>query len=477
VVFSLFGKKSAPPPKKPEIKKAGQQSAAQTAPGSAPAGRGKPPPPAPPADEGADLDFSSFVPAAPRATEPPPEPYREPAKPAPEPAAAPPAVKPAPPAAAPPAPVAAPPVAKAAPPAAVPPAAKPAPAPVAPHARPLDSIMSIEVTSSNDATPVIEEAAILFANAQDHGALAALLKAVLEDELGPSGLQVWLMLFDMYQHLGMKKDFEELALDFAAKFERSPPVWAGPEQNAEDAAQRTGGAAYVSLGDALTAKCAPLVEIIKAGIGKKEMLRLDFAKLQSVDAEGCRLLLDALQQFKRAGKELIFSGEAQLIKLLAQVAKLEDKSVDQAIWLLLIEIYQMLGLQDQFEEAALNYAITFEVSPPSWETKKKLGAKPAQAAASAAEGGAVLRLSGEITGTREDALKAIIEYAGKNNPALIDFTAVRRIDFVSAGQLLNALGKLRGAGKTVQIQGASEMIVALFSAMGIDAVATIVHHK
>ena len=38
---------------------------------------------------------------------------------------------------------------------------------------------------------------------------------------------------------------------------------------------------------------------------------------------------------------------------------------NQECWLLLIELLQLQGQHDAFEEAAINYAVTFEVSPPS----------------------------------------------------------------------------------------------------------------
>ena len=52
----------------------------------------------------------------------------------------------------------------------------------------------------------------------------------------------------------------------------------------------------------------------------------------------------------------------------SDAAKAGEKSVDVAVWLLLLDLYQMLGLQNEFEEAAVDYAVTYEVSPPSWET-------------------------------------------------------------------------------------------------------------
>ena len=41
-----------------------------------------------------------------------------------------------------------------------------------------------------------------------------------------------------------------------------------------------------------------------------------------------------------------------------------------ASWqLLLLELLQRLGTQEEFEEWPVDYAVTFELSPPSWEVQ------------------------------------------------------------------------------------------------------------
>jgi hypothetical protein len=45
------------------------------------------------------------------------------------------------------------------------------------------------------------------------------------------------------------------------------------------------------------------------------------------------------------------------------------------MWLLLLELHQQAFHQEAFEEAAVNYAITFEVSPPSWEALAGAGTR------------------------------------------------------------------------------------------------------
>ncbi len=478
MVFSLFGKKDDPPSKKPETPKADAAPAAsgKAAPSVPPVSM---PDPAPPraADEDGDLslDFTSFVLLPMRTAEGLRAQQAAPAK-ASAPAA--PVTKPATQATPKPASIGAFKTVSAAPQAA---ATKPAPivpavarAPVQRKPPPPDSVMSIEVTSTTDGLAVVEEAAILFANAQDQSTLAVLLKAVREDDNSKPARQIWLMLFDMYQHLGMKKEHEELALQFAAKFERSPPTWIERQAKAVAAMPNTGGSSFVAFGEVLDACIAVQIDQAHQIAVKSPALRFDLSKLVSVDATGCRLLLQCLQQLKRGGKSAVLSGEAKIIALLVAQAGVGDKAADQAFWLLLLEVYQILGLHDAYEEAALNFAITYELSPPAWESAA-LAPPPCGAVRSAGPSQAVpaeqvMRLAGDITGADCGTLKAVVDYAAGCNPVVIDFSAVARVDFANAGQLLNTFSKLHQAGKAVKIRGANELIVALFGVMGVQAV-------
>ena len=87
-------------------------------------------------------------------------------------------------------------------------------------------------TAMDDVATVIEETATLFANGQDEQALSALSRSLREGDLGNSAPQAWLMLLDLYQHLGMRAEFEEAAVDYAVTFEISPPSWE-PQPGAE----------------------------------------------------------------------------------------------------------------------------------------------------------------------------------------------------------------------------------------------------
>lgn len=337
--------------------------------------------------------------------------------------------------------------------------------------------MNIEVTSgAADTAPIIEAAAILFANGQSLHALTALTKAVHEGNLGPSALQAWLMLFDLYRSLTMKAEFEALGMEFLAEFERSPPVWIDAEPQFNPALA-TGGIGYCALTGVLSDRSASQLEQLRRTSQRQPTIRIDFAKLQGVDPFGCARLLEVLEVFKTSGKEVVFTGEAHLLRLLESQCQTENRDTDRMLWSLLLEILQRLELKDRFEEAAVNYAVTYELSPPSWENQAAAKPKPSPYVAATDPPQPAFRLSGDVTGANESLPEKLQDWAKSNSPLVIDMSAVRRVDFVSAGQLLNVFTKLHQAGATIQIRGANELVAALFGLMGIEQVARIIRKR
>jgi anti-anti-sigma regulatory factor len=425
LVFSLFGKKTPPPAKKPAAKsatgktisgKAGASSMAASKP--APAPSIAPSRPAAPTvvAESPSLDFSAYTPSPKRGASGGP---REP-----------------------------------------------------------DSVMSIEVTTaSGEVAPVIEETAILFANGQADQALAKLSLAAREEDLGASALQCWLMLFDVHQHLGRREEFESLALEFVVKFERSAPAWreSGVEARANPALL-TGGTGYCAFAGSVLGTAAEFDKLANLA-QRQHMLRVDFGKIEAIDAAAAERLRQALVDLRASGKEVVLTGEAKLLELLERACRAGDAKTDRALWALLLETYKWFGHQERFEEAAVNYAVTFEVSPPSWEQRPPRAGKPRDAGVVAEPSDPALVLSGDVTGVGEALVKDLQDWAAANNMLVIDMSKARRVDFVSAGVMLNALSQLRQAGTTIQIRGANEMIAALFEVMGVSKVATVIRRK
>jgi len=384
--------------------------------------------------------------------------------------------------------------APAAPAPARPAAPKPAPEPPPPPKEELESLDftapgAIEVheedhpghfeirESSATMHPVVEEAAILFANGQDEAALATLESAADAGGLGAAADQVWAMLFDLYQIVGKRDLFDKRALDYSVKYEKSPPTWVEQAKQSLGPALTTGGTAFVAFTGALDEsadKAARQLEKIVAG---NPVARVEFGKLQSVDPLGAEMLLKAMQAARKARCELVMSGAEKLAELLK--GKLEvGKREDEPLWMLLLELYQHMAQQDPFEEWAVNYAITFEVSPPSWENRPP-PKKPAAMAAPAAGASEpdVFPLAGEMYSAGSDAFRQLVDFATGREHVLIDCSALKRMDFVSAGLFLNTLTNLQITGCSVTIRNPNQLLFALFGVLGINQVAHVERRK
>ena len=168
--------------------------------------------------------------------------------------------------------------------------------------------------------------------------------------------------------LGRRPAFDALALTFARLFEKSPPAWIAPADDGSTARETTGGRAHVSLSGVLSAAVGEVLKQTMKLAATSNMVRMDVAKLTDADNNGATLLMRALAALKRAKKELVFGSPEHLAGILAAKLVPGERS-NEAMWLLLLELYQQAFRQDAFEEAAVNYAVTFEVSPPSWEAR------------------------------------------------------------------------------------------------------------
>jgi anti-anti-sigma regulatory factor len=336
---------------------------------------------------------------------------------------------------------------------------------------------SIEASSAaSDVAPIIKETAILFANGQAEQALSALSLSVREAGLGDSALQSWLMLFDLLQHLDMRVEFEALALEFVVEFERSPPAWIETGER-KDPALATGGIAYFALGGMLSDASAPELEKLRNAAASRQALRVECGKLEGIDARGCRLFHDTLVFLRAAGKEVLLTGEARLIQFLEEACQPGRIETDAAEWALLLDVYRILGFKDTFEETAVNYAVTFEVSPPSWESQPGAEARNSAVVPPVEAADQALILSGELSGASETLAKQLQDWAVANKMLVIDMSGATRVDLVTAGLMLKVLSALKESGVTIQIRGANELIRALFEVTGLSKVARIIPRK
>jgi ABC-type transporter Mla MlaB component len=123
-----------------------------------------------------------------------------------------------------------------------------------------------------------------------------------------------------------------------------------------------------------------------------------------------------------------------------------------------------------FEDRAVEYAVTFEMSPPSWEPpiNTTLTAAAAPVAAEPSDNPEVLVLQGALVGSSEPQVAKLNAFREGRNVIPLDMCAVDRIDFVCAGALFNSISRAESQRKTVQITGATPIVRALLLLIGIS---------
>ncbi len=338
--------------------------------------------------------------------------------------------------------------------------------------------VAIEVGTSEMAQ-VIEEAAILYANEQTAMAEQLLADAVHDEQLNTTTKMAWWMLFDLYQSAGKREPFENLSIEYASKFETSPPAWIDSAQADAEAtqAQPKGAVPTVSFAGKLDGGSIKMLERVQKFAESSKVLRLEFARLTDVDPIGCGLLLRTLQKLQKSEHDLILVGAAELVAKIRSILQVGRRDETEAPWLLMLELMRLLNQESEFEEASMDYCITFEVSPPAFVAPQNKITTSAEEVGSADILSDSFLMPAAIDGKTDQLIAAISKFAADHNPILLDCKRLHRVDFTAAGQLLTGLAPLCGSGKAIEMHNVNYLIYALFNVMGLKEIAQIVPRK
>jgi len=332
--------------------------------------------------------------------------------------------------------------------------------------------------SASEAAPVIEEAAILFANDQMEMVEHVLRAAIDEDSLGSATIIVWRMLFDLYQITGNQEQFDHLSIDYANKFETSPPAWLEMDATEKQAASAPAGVTpTVSFSAALDAGIVKQLEKAQNLAEKSRVLRLEFAKVVSVDPIGCGLLLSILKKLQKSGHDLILVGALELASKIRAILEVGRRDETEAPWLLLLEILRLLNMEKDFEEASIDYCVTFEVSPPAFVAPKNKVITAFEDLSNSAASTDSFPMPPVIADGVERLIVGITNYSNEHNPAIIDCMPLKRVDFGAAGQLLTGLAPLAAKGINLEFHNVNHLVAALFSIMGLKDIVEILPRK
>jgi anti-anti-sigma regulatory factor len=319
--------------------------------------------------------------------------------------------------------------------------------------------------------PVVEESAILYANGQ-LAAAEQMLQASLAD-LGRTERQPWWMLFDLYQASGREQAFESVAIDYASHFETSPPTYTAPAAAGVPGRQFAGVTPVEVFAGLLDEQVEARLQRLVASSGATALVRLDFGAVRAITPGGCERLLAGLRALRGAGAALVVAGADTLAAVLRPMLAIGERGSSQAPWLLLLELLQQMNREKDFEETAMDYCVTFEVSPPSFEA-------PVQAATAAAPSpvaGDRFMLPALLEGDIAALLDAIGTYASQYDPVVLDCSRLARADYTAATALQGQLRRLAADGRQVELRDLNHLVAALFRLLGFGDSARLVALK
>jgi anti-anti-sigma regulatory factor len=373
-------------------------------------------------------------------------------------------------------------------------------------------LFSVEL--SDDHTDAdLEEAAIRFANGDDAGAETGLIEA-LRGSSGQTGPEeLWIAaLFDFYRATGQQAKFDSLALEFAERYGRSAPGWfsmrePSPEKLVEPDA---------------TPVSAPEVEhpiwecpasLDLAAMGQLHLAlanapmpwSLNWSGLDEIEPNALHSLGQMFATWCSQQVRLRFDGVFTLLQVLMRHTPSGNKSTNMIWWRLRMDAMRIMRMHDDFELLALDYCVTFEVSPPSWqdprcefqEVNRRRTGNTAPVSLhdilseSAHLGGSshaltaligledvpvvVVELAGEIAGDAADALSRL--EVGRHEGAgrlVISCARLIRVDFSAAGSILNWVAQREEEGCNVQFREVHRLVGAFFNVIGINEHARVV---
>jgi ABC-type transporter Mla MlaB component len=347
--------------------------------------------------------------------------------------------------------------------------------------------------------PELEEAAIRFANLDDSGAEAGLLEAVSPRGPRHQHEETWLALFDLYRATAQYDRFESLALDFAAKFNRSAPNWF----SMPDMVSKMTGTEPPEQPSSKKAdwKCPAVFGIqtlaaLSAALARAPMpWTLEWRSLQTIEDNAVAPLTKLMLGWATQPVQLRIAHAQKLEDVLRQGTPSGVQTVDKARWDLLMTYMRIAHRPDEFELAALDFCVTYEVSPPSWEAARCdfkvlddegntgvghtiVGEATHDSVMSEmhTDGGtslvtaqlASVELSGQIMGEPKPVLdKLELRLAGADMMN-ISCAKLVRVDFSAAGSLLNWVTARQAEGRIVQFTDVHRLVASFFHVIGIS---------
>ena len=364
--------------------------------------------------------------------------------------------------------------------------------------------------------PEIEEAAIRFASGDQAATEQGLLDVLSRKGVGGTEDE-WLALLDLYRATGKADAFETRALDFANRFSRSAPQWFSMPAEAAarvaqvDVAAVQTRATWVAEADLDVQLVTMMTKVLER---TPPPWVLDWSPVQTIQPAAVVRLARLFSGWAEAAMDLRFLGSGQLLHVLGELTPSGDRSVDRSFWDLHLAVLRVMNLAEDFELKALDFCVTYEISPPAWEVPRcqfrDLSLEALGIASAAPAEPPVLtdfvqssrpgllfgrkgplqdpqatssfnftdfakgELVGELLGDPSRQLEALDALMGDAVVRVVSCKYLIRVDFSAAGAILNWASGHVAQGRQVRFIDVHRLISAFFHVIGITEHAEVV---
>ncbi len=365
----------------------------------------------------------------------------------------------------------------------------------------------------------LEEAVIRFAHGDDAGAEAILLQALASDSGAnsqfPQATQSehdamaerdgarWHALFDLYRATGDAAKFAATRMRYAQRMKRMGPDWVALDELARNVkavaaseyAELAAESAHADWASPARLARDGLMDLTRALSKAGSVWTLDWRALTAIEADAANPLRALFVHWADSAVQLRFIGTAQLLAVLSESAPNNERSTGDVWWQLHLAALRMMHLPDDFELVALNYCITYEVSPPAWQDPKgdyaSLAAPPPSRHGSVwsllsvngesesfpSPDSGFAALAGDLRGESLSSWQRLDADLRGTTAPVISCAALLRMDLAAAGTLLSWVRARDANGERVQFVDAHRLIAALFNLVGIADHATVAVRK
>ena len=369
--------------------------------------------------------------------------------------------------------------------------------------------------------PELEEASIRFANGDEAGAEQSLLEALANGTVTEKTGRAWVAaLLDLFRATNNKARFDAVVKQFSSHLKDTHPVWyavSGHSQGAVDTGLDfaldlpPGHLPHIEtamVSDALWEAPKELTALALRDLQQvfdshPQPWRLGWSRLNHIDPDAMPLLGVVMRRFCDEQVQIQCIGAERLIHLLGEMTPTMESSVAPAWWLVRLNTLRVVQLYDDFENVALDYCVTYEVSPPAWEPAKcqyqnvtgaqiQIAPAPALLAPVVAQvpqskrvmpsvPSGSIALQGEIIGDAIDALDGHLHTADgeishyqQGDTLQVYCMHLVRVDFSAAGSILNWAAMRQSEGCKVHFLEVNRMVAAFFNVIGIHEHARVI---